>query len=65
MFRTIILKGLVLITFLIVSNNISSQMLYAGSEVFIPPNPDVAAFVKYVESSVSFSTGSVQINFQP
>ena len=38
------------------------QSLFPGSEDYTPPNPDVAAFVKYTESPVNLSNGSVQVS---
>jgi len=39
-----------------------AQSLQPGMDNFIPPNPDVAALVKYAESPVSYSSGSVQVS---
>jgi len=44
------------------SLSLSAQSLQPGMEDFTPPNPDAAALVKFTESPVSYSSGSIQMN---
>ena len=60
-FYTCKLSLYIIFTFITCSTNSSAQSLQPGMENFTPPNPDVAALVKYAESPVSYSSGSVQV----